>query len=517
MIEFSLIKPIDAHLREKAKAHGGKIAFHDSTLSVSYADLEVRTARLAAALDKLGVRPGEMVGIHLPNSVRFVEACLAVVRGGAVAVPISVESSSGELLYRLQDAGCAAVVTTPDHVRALIDLKATIPTMRHLIVAGNSTDSKASSDQVLDYDSLINVAADPPSAKGVDIDTPAFIIYTSGTSGKAKGVLLTQRSMLWVVAACWHPIFGLGPEDHMLSSLPLFHSYGLDAVVLGTLATGATTRIMERFSTDQALALLRSGHFTVFPGVPTMFHYLLERAGEERLNFGRLRVCMSGGAVLSGQLNAEFERRTGVPLVDGYGITETSTAVTFNWPGRPRVLGSCGLPLPGVAVRIVDPVTREDVPYGVAGELIVRGPNLMKGYHNKPEETAKALVGGWYLTGDLGVADRAGFLRITGRLSEIIIRGGQNIAPAEVEEVVLQCALVLDCALVGQKHPFLGEVPVLFVVPKDTKSFDVAAVKSFCERHLSAYKMPKAILQIEQIPRTGSGKIKRFELANLLA
>ncbi len=518
MIEYELIQPVGALLQSNAQARGSKVAFHDSRVSLSYEELNARTARLAAALGNLGVAPGERVAIYLPNSVRWMESFFGIVRHGAVAVPVSAESSPDEVLYRLQDANCAAVVTTTAGAHVIADLGSAASALRHVLVVAEAGEDAARAPRTLDYEEQLRHAAGATeNSDGDTLDAPAMILYTSGTTGKAKGVILTERSMVWVVASCWAPAIGFSAADHMLSPLPLFHSYGLNLVGFGTLATGATTRIMERFSTNEALALLQSGEFTVFPAVPTMFHYLLERAGDGTLDFGRLRVCISAGAIMPGTLNDTFEKRTGVPLMDGYGITETSTMVTINWPGRPRVLGSCGLPLPGLCVRLVDAATREDVPNGKEGELIVRGPNLMLGYLNKPEETARALVGGWYLTGDLAVADSAGFLRITGRLKEIIIRGGQNIAPAEVEEVVLQYPPILDCAVVARKHPLLGEVPVIFVVPRDGNVIDEAAVKAYCSQRMSSYKVPEQVLIVDSIPRTGSGKIRRFELANRLS
>lgn len=202
-------------------------------------------------------------------------------------------------------------------------------------------------------------------------------------------------------------------------------------------------------------------------------------------------------------------------LLDGYGITETSTMVTMNWPTGTRVLGSCGLPLPGLSVRILDPVTGEDAPTGGEGELIVRGPNLMSGYHNKPTETEAALRNAWYHTGDLAKSDPNGYLTITGRLKELIIRGGQNIAPAEIEEVVLGCEVVIDCAVIGTAHEHLGEVPTLFVVPR-SGNCNSAIILEHCRKHLSAYKVPTTVHLIDQIPRTGSGKIMRFKLRERL-
>ena len=215
--------------------------------------------------------------------------------------------------------------------------------------------------------------------------------------------------MLWVNAACWAPIAGLCEQDIVLSPLPLFHSYALNLSVLSILATGATCHIMEKFSTSEAVRLLKTGEFTFFPGVPTMFHYLLQATrGEENLKFPDLRLCVSAGAIMPATLNREFEDHLGVKLLDGYGITETSTMVTMNWPTGGRVLGSCGIPLPGLAVRIVDPNGR-DVGPNQEGELIVRGPNVMPGYHNKPEETRNALRDGWYHTGDLARSDETAF------------------------------------------------------------------------------------------------------------
>jgi len=344
----------------------------------------------------------------------------------------------------------------------------------------------------------------------------AYILYTSGTTGRAKGVRLTVHGMLWVTAACWTPITGLSERDCVLSPLPLFHSYALNLSVMSILATGATEYIMEKFSTSEAVRLLKSGEFTYFPGVPTMFHYLLQATrGATNVRFPNLRLCVSAGAIMPATLNREFESHLGVPLLDGYGITETSTMVTMNWPTGSRVMGSCGIPVPGLAVRVVD-LKGEDVAPGQEGELIVHGPNVMPGYHNKPGETQKALHNGWYHTGDLAKSDDNGFLTITGRLKELIIRGGQNIAPAEIEEVVNTFAAVLDCAVVGVPHEHLGEVPALFVVPRPGKTLENEALLTHCRAQLSAYKVPHSVQVIGEIPRTGSGKIIRYKLRELI-
>jgi acyl-CoA synthetase (AMP-forming)/AMP-acid ligase II len=322
--------------------------------------------------------------------------------------------------------------------------------------------------------------------------------------------------MLWITAACWAPICGLNENDVVLSPLPLFHSYGLNLSVLSVLAVGASEHIMEKFSPQLALELLSTGKYSVFPGVPTMFHYLLQRAQETGIDrLGDVRLCISAGAIMPASLNKSFEARFKTLLLDGYGITETSTMVTMNWTSGARQLGSCGLPVPGLATRIVDPTSIEDLPIGAEGELIVRGPNLMHGYHNKPVETAAALRKGWYHTGDLARSDPNGYLTITGRIKELIIRGGQNIAPAEIEEVVILHPDVVDCAIVGVPHATLGEVPYLFVVAQGGQ-IDVDSLLAHCRASLSAYKIPEATHIVPEIPRTGSGKIMRFKLVEAL-
>jgi acyl-CoA synthetase (AMP-forming)/AMP-acid ligase II len=472
-----------------------------------------RTANIAGHLADNGVEPGDTVAIMLPNSVQWVEACLGITRAGALGVPISYDSSEPEIAYRLSDATCKAVFTTAERADLFVKLQEDAPHLKTLIV----TDSGSTSAKALRYTDLIGKTArsaprDPPL-----MHEPSYILYTSGTTGRAKGVKLTVHGMLWVAASCWGPISGLCERDTVLSPLPLFHSYALNLSVLSILATGASEYIMERFSTGEAVRLLKTGEFTYFPGVPTMFHYLLQATkNEENHKFPGLRLCASAGAIMPATLNREFEAQFGVPLLDGYGITETSTMVTMNWPHGGRMLGSCGLPLPGLAVRIVDPASGQDVAAGQEGELIVRGPNVMPGYHNKPEETRAALRAGWYHTGDLARCDENGFLTITGRLKELIIRGGQNIAPAEIEEVVNTFAPVLDCAVVGVAHEHLGEVPALFVVPRQGQHVEIEAILQHCKARLSAYKIPQAVHLIAEIPRTGSGKIIRYKLKEML-
>ena len=510
MLHAELIAPIPELLERHRKARPDKIAYWDARRSVTYSQLASRTAAIAGAMAEQGVREGDRIAIYLPNSVDWVEVCLAGLRCGALIVPISYDAAEAEISYRLSDADCRTVFTTAARKELIGRLTAASAAPVSLVFAGaGASDAGLSLEQLAAGSAT--AALDP-----TDIDRSSFIIYTSGTTGRAKGVLLSVRGMLWIAASCWAPIADLSEKDVVLSPLPLFHSYALNLSVLSILAFGASEHILERFSPQQVLELLQSGKYTVFPGVPTMFHYLLQRAQEAGVDrLGNTRFCFSAGAIMPANLNRAFEAHFSTMLLDGYGITETSTMVTMNWMTGTRIMGSCGLPVPGLAVRIVDPTTLEDLPIGAEGELIVRGPNLMQGYHNKPAETAAALRKGWYHTGDLAKSDPNGYLTITGRIKELIIRGGQNIAPAEIEEVVILHPEVIDCAVVGVAHATLGEVPYLFVVA-DKGQLDLDSLLSHCRGSLSSYKIPEATHIVAEIPRTGSGKIMRFKLVEAL-
>jgi len=514
MIRSELIAPVSELLERQAKRCPDKVAYRDAARSVTFGELERDTRHLATWLCKLsgGARP--VVAVWLPNSVDWIVTTLAAVRAGGMAVPVSYDSMVNEAAYRIEDAQCTFVVTRAERSGMLDEIDKAGEVKRILV------DPPAGVGDSADPSDFVALCAQP--AEGVelpveDIDEASYIIYTSGTTGLPKGVLISTRAILWTTAACWWPTLGINENDRLLSPLPLFHSYALTLSVLAVLATGAEVYLMERFSTKGAIEMLKSGDFTLMPGVPTMFHYLMQAAAdEEETLFGSMRYCISAGAILPGTLNRDFEKRFGVQLLDGYGITEMSTMVTMNWPGAARIPGSCGPPLLGLALRVIDPATGKDVPFGEEGELICRGPNLMIGYNRMPEKTNEVLRDGWYYSGDLARSDKNGFITITGRVKEIIIRGGQNIAPAEVEEIVTELDEVLDCAIVGISHESLGEVPVAFIVPKPGKPVEEEAVRSHCAAHLSAYKVPAKIELVEEIPRTGSGKIMRFKLRERL-
>ncbi|WP_210584801.1 type I polyketide synthase [Streptomyces sp. GESEQ-35] len=518
-----LIQPIPELLKRHAERSPDRVAFSDSVRGVTYAELERRTGRLAARLARTGLRRGDRVAFCLGNSVELVESCLATVRAGAVGVPLNPRSSDAELGHFLQDSGASVVIT--DAAR-LARLQRSSPEHRrpHILLAGAETVPADAPDGTLLFEDA--VAADDaqgPARDDLGLDEPAWMLYTSGTTHRPKGVLSTQRSALWSVAACYVPLFGLSSEDRLLWPLPLFHSFGHSLAILGVTAVGASARITGELLPPgglwhelQAPREDLGGPFTVLAGVPATYHRLVTAAGESVPSRPALRVCVVAGAPSGPSLRTAVEDVLGAPLLDAYGSTETCGMIAANRPEGPRVDGSCGPPVPGMDVRVVGPDSGNDVAEGDEGEIWVRGPSLMTGYHNQPEATAAALKDGWYRTGDLGRRVEHGHLTLTGRVSELIIRGGENIHPTEIEQALLRCPGVRDAVVAGLPHDVLGEVPVAFVVP-GPDGIDPQRVLDACRTSLSDYKVPAEIHEIAAVPRTASGKIARHAVVPGLA
>nr|WGC84431.1 RsnA [Streptomyces sp.] len=512
MLRTELIRPLPDLLRAHAERLADKVAYADARRSVSYADLHARTGRLAGHLAGLGLRPGDRAAIYLGNSVEVVESYLSIARASAIGVPLNPQITDAELDYLLDDSGAAVVITDPTHLAQVLRMPARNRQLTVIV-----TDTAEPPPGVHSFETLAATWAPTPPRDDLGLDDLAWMLYTSGTTGRPKGVLSTQRNCLWSVAACYAPVFGLSESDRVLWPLPLFHSLAHILCVLGVTATGASAQIMDGFSAEEVLEAVRSAEdsapYTVLVGVPTMYHYLLQAAhGEGGFSASSLRTCLVTGAVTTASLRRSFEDAYGVPMIDSYGSTETCGAITMNWPTGTRVEGSCGLPVPGLSVRVVDPAGGLDAEPDAEGEVWVRGPSIMAGYHNQPEATEEALRDGWYRTGDLARRDTNGYLTISGRIKELIIRAGENIHPAEVEEVLLRVPGVADAAVVGKPHEVLGEVPVAFLVPEGGGGLDAESALAACREQLAYFKVPEELYEIDRIPRTGSGKITRHVL-----
>ncbi|MFF8974815.1 beta-ketoacyl synthase N-terminal-like domain-containing protein, partial [Streptomyces sp. NPDC014995] len=508
MLRTELIKPLPELLKSHANSFGKKTAFSDERRSVTYAELERRTARLAGHLAGLRLQPGDRAAILLGNRVETVESYLAIVRAGAIGVPINPRSTDAELDYLLRDSGARVLITDAAHLDQVRTLLADGLALRIVVVGPDGAGAPAGA---VSYERLATTEPAEPARDDLGLDDVAWILYTSGTTGRPKGVRSTQRNCLWSVAACYVPVPGLSAADRVLWPLPLFHSLSHIFCVLAVTSVGASARIVDGFSAEEILKGLQEDGTTFLGGVPTMYHYLVQAARERGFRAPTLRMCLVGGAITTASLRQAFEESFGAPLLDAYGSTETCGSITINWPTGARVEGSCGLPVPGLNVRLVDPESGAEVGTDEEGEVWVSGPNVMAGYHNKPEETAAALVDGWYRTGDLARRDSAGYFTVTGRIKELIIRGGENIHPGEVEQVLREVPGVADCAVVGKPHDVLGEVPVAFLVP-GPEGIDPELVFETCRERLAYFKVPEELYEIEQVPRTQSGKITRHAL-----
>ncbi|MBP1158333.1 type I polyketide synthase [Rhodococcus sp. PvR099] len=482
-----LVRPISDLLLSHARERGDKVAFFDRHREITYRELERSTARLAGHLKSLDVRAGQPVLICMGNRIEFIESCLAAVRAGLTATPVNPRSTDVELNHYLADSAATIVITDfqcASKFEGIDDL--------HLIILPDDT-----------------AIGDPAFMRAPErFDEPAWMLYTSGTTGAPKGVISTERAAMWTVGASYASVLEMAPDDRVLWPLPLYHSLSHHFGMLSVIAVGASARILSDFSSEDVLAALRTNQFTLMAAVPTMIQLLLDAPAEDS-DLGSLRGCVVAGALTGIELGRQFEQRFGVPLVDSYGSTETTGLMTCSGVEGSRKAGSCGRALPGIDLRIVDPDTGIGLPSGAEGEVWVSSPGLMLGYHNAPEQTASTLVDGWFHTGDLGVLDDEGFLSITGRRKDLIIRGGQKINPSEVEDVIRRHPKVLDVAIVARPHGTLGEVPVAYIVAQGGSSLAPDEIIRSCRESLSSYKVPVEIYRAQNIPRTGSGKIMR--------
>ncbi|THA34109.1 SDR family NAD(P)-dependent oxidoreductase [Streptomyces sp. A1277] len=507
MLRAELIKPLHELLPAHAERLGGKIAFRDARRDVSYAELDVRTRRLAGHLARLGLGRGQTAALLLGNCLEMVEGYLAVARAAAVGAPLNPHASDDELRHLLGDSGAVLLITDPMHLEQVRRLSAEHPRLR-VVVTGDGPVPPG----VELFDALAGSEPPVPARDDAGLDDVAWMLYTSGTTGKPKGVLSTHRMALWGVAACYGPVLGLDEADRVLWPLPLAHTVAHNLCVLGVVAVGATAHIVDGLAADDIVTALREDRTTFFCAVPTVYQQLLGAARDSGLGTPDLRVGMVAGAACPAGLHEEFEEAFGIRLLDSYGSTETGGPIASNSPTGPRVPGSCGLPVPGLTLHLLDTTTGRPVARGAEGEVWVESPAVMLGYHGHPEATAEVLRDGRYRTGDLARIDGAGFLTITGRVKELIIRGGENIHPGEVEAAIAPLPGVAEVAVAGRPHPLLGEVPAAYVVP-GPGGFDAERLIDACRAQLSYYKVPHEVWEVDRLPRTALGKVMRPALA----
>jgi malonyl-CoA/methylmalonyl-CoA synthetase len=467
--------------------------------SLIFGDLDARSNRMARLLTARGLSRGDRLGFFLPNRVEFIDLFLACLKTGVIVVPINVLYREREIGHIVADAEPKAVVTTRD--------------LSSFIPSGISVGAPA-----WDVEDLAAAATthDGACARApLEGDDPAAIVYTSGTTGRSKGAVLTHNNFAANAVnllACWRIV----SEDRYLAALPLFHVHGLGNGIHAWLTSGCRMRLVERFDIGRAPALFEAFQPTLFFGVPTIYVRLLELSDEQARRIGgRMRLFVSGSAPLPAHILESFRAKFGHTILERYGMSETLMNVSNPYEGERRP-GSVGFPLPGVSIKILD-AEMKPAPEGEVGEAWVRGPNVCAGYWRRPDATAEAFQDGlagspgvWFRTGDLGERSADGYITLRGRRTELIISGGFNIYPREIEEVLLELPGVREAVVCGAPDERRGELPIAYIVADET--FDEEAAMEACRQSLASFKTPRAFIRVDSVPRTALGKVQKHLL-----
>ncbi len=487
---------------------------------LSYEQVDADATALAGAFRDLGIEAGDRVAVDLPNQPEWVIAMIAAAKVGAVLVPLNPSLGYRELKYQLRHAETSLVVAVEslgevDYVEVFDELITELPDLQYLVLVGQ--EDFWYDDRVFQFGNLVKRGRKRPSAD-TDIDPetgPLAILYTSGTTGKPKGVVLTHRNLVQD-ASSTADVLGLNESDRVLVAVPFFTIFGVHVAIMA-LMRGCTLVLQERFDSSQALDLIESEQVTVCHGVPTIFELLMRDRTFAGRNLATLRTGIVAGSPVSESLVRRIREWCDVQVA--YGLTETGPTVTITRDGDSPELRetTVGCPLDGVEVKVVDVKTGDLHGPEAVGELAVRGPNVMVGYYRMPSETKRSFTGeGFFLTGDLAIIDEQGFVTVVGRRSEMIIRGGYNIFPRELEDILRTHPAVDDACAVGVPNPILGELVCACVVPVEGAIVTGDELREFFRDQVADYKVPDLVRFFDTFPMTGSGKVKRRELAQVV-
>jgi long-chain acyl-CoA synthetase len=528
--------PVQELLDKTAKAHPRRICTNFLGKSLSYADIAAMVDRTAAGLQKLGVGKGSKVGLFLPNSPTFIVYYYAILKTGGTVVNFNPLYTLEELTFQIEDSNTDLMITLDlkilfDKIEALLvkgtlsrAIVASFPTLlpspksvlfklfKSRDLAGLKA-SPAASKIILDAD----VVAEAGSLQKVTIDPVndiAVLQYTGGTTGTPKGAMLTHANVYINVMQVvpWAPEL-IEAQERVLGVLPFFHVFAMTVVMNFGIARGCEILIMPRFVLDDALKLIDKAKPTVMPGVPTLFNAIVNHPKLKSFDLSSLKFCLSGGAPLPIEVKQTFEKLTGSKLVEGYGLSEASPIVTANPLDGPVKEGSIGQPIPGtiVSLRALDDPSRE-VPLGEKGEICVKGPQVMKGYWNRPDETADQFVGDYLRTGDVGIMDEEGFFFIVDRIKDLIICSGYNVYPRRIEEAIYEHPAVEEVTVIGIKDQYRGEAPKAFIKLKAGAQVTTEMILKHLESKISRIELPSEIEFREALPKTMIGKLSKKEL-----
>ena len=509
---------LSSFLQDQASIRPEHSALAFENTQITYRELLDSAKSFATQLVNAGVKHGDRVGLLFANQPNYVAAFFAILGLGAIVVPINPLLKSEEIAHILSDSDSKALVV---YERGLSEVLKALPELKSLreILVVSSGDALEALPGDFPNVRITQLNGDKVAALGrlinnfkwsTNIDATkdlAVLVYTSGTTGKPKGAMLSHNNLLSTVHMA-HFFIEITSDDKFLAVIPLCHIYGLAVIMLGVLAKGGTVVILEKFDPRVALDLMKTEGVTGLPAVPAMYQFMLMEMEKNPIELPSLRVCMSGAAAMPLELFERLRKCFGVPVIEGYGLTETSSVVSIN-PLKGQIkVGSVGLPLPPVEVSIFAKSGERLGPGpGNIGEVAVKGPNVMCGYFGKPEASQDCMRAEWFLTGDLGYVDEDGYLYIAGRSKELIIRGGQNIYPKEIEDVIMRIPGVVEVAVVGVPDKFMGERVKAVVVLKKDEHVSEDDVRQFCAELLADYKVPRLVEFVAALPRNSTGKI----------
>jgi long-chain acyl-CoA synthetase len=503
-----------ALLERQAAARNDQVYLYWRDEEISYAEFTRKVRQAAHGLRALGVEHSDKVALLLGNCPEFLTIFFACAALGAVAVPINPRLKAEEVGYILQNSDSVVLVVADTLLPIIAPALDGCPQLRHIVIVGAVPETSIT--RTLHPFTSLSAAGDHPVSAAVGPEDIASIIYTSGTTGRPKGVLLSHGNYLFDVwsyaTACQ-----ISEADRLLCMLPLFHVNAQVASVLSALHQGGALILLEGFSPREFLPALARYRATSFSAVPTIYAILNNLPDAGQYDLSSLRVCICGAAPMPVEVFERFEQIYRAFILEGYGLSEGTCVSTLNpLDGRPRKIGSIGVALPGQEVRIVDD-QGQPVPPGTVGEIVIRGPNVMQGYYKNPEATAAAIRDGWLFTGDLGSRDAEGYFFIVGRKKEMIIRGGENIYPKEIEEVLYRHPAVAEAAVVGLPDPIWGEQVAAFIVAHPGISVSAETIIEHCRAHLADFKCPQVVEFVESFPKTATGKIQKNRLVERYA
>ncbi|MEA2023196.1 MAG: long-chain fatty acid--CoA ligase [Actinomycetota bacterium] len=498
-------------LHESARKHPDRTALAIGDTTMSYAQIHGAVQRFAGGLRDLGIHPGQHVALLLPNVPQFTIAYFGTLAVGAVVVPLNVLLTADEIAYHLNDSDAVALVVWEDFLEPAEAGFNRAESSHHLIIAKADPTDVSAPEGASNMLALVTSSEPYKDHAPTMPDDPAVILYTSGTTGYPKGAELTHFNMFFNARYCGTSLLPIFEDTVALATLPLFHSFGQTVIHNAVLGQGGTVVLLPRFEPIAALELMQKYQVNLFAGVPTMYFALLHtpEAGDFDLD---LQYCVSGGAAMPVEVMKAFDEEYGVNILEGYGLSETSPVASFNVLDRPKKAGSIGPPLWGVQFRLEDDEGNVIDEIDTPGEICIKGHNVMRGYYKKPEATAEAIIDGWFHTGDIGTVDEDGYYYIVDRKKDMIIRGGFNVYPREIEEVLYAHPTVAEAAVIGVPHERHGEEVKAVIALKPGASATEDELIAYCKEHLAAYKYPRTIEFHSELPKGPTGKILKREL-----